>query len=787
MKKRSILLTCIVAVMALAMFVGCDNAPVIPSWPTGGLISQNVEMLEGQVIPADAFTVYATYTDGSKTFKNVAVTEVDEAKANGKADNGEALQYLIGLDYYGNEVYAKGQVTAYTVDHIEAKVADGVAIVAGDTLDKSDIIVTAFYEVGDEMQSKQVGYADIVSVGAVTAVGNEADGSVPATIEVTAFTDMTAKIEVTAAVAPVADIKSVDSITATPVIAAYDYTESGLPEIDLNALSLSVTYTDDDTDTVKASVLDGLTAEFVNNTTHEPLDESFGEYDFTTFSDVAIKVTYGDDVVFVKAGNIKTPEIKIVAYKGETSYIIGEALPEINPDDYRVTVTLNGEVSVLTDPEAEFVYYSDNKEYLDDVVPSSLAVNVIYKGIMSNPGWGLTPVAAEPPAPATLESISVEVLDTINAPAKQFYNENSFAAVDKDSLKVTAAWSDGKSTVVPSAEFNATWYYDEKTPLADIKTVDGEYDLSSVDHIYALVAYGPSAEGAALVEVPLAEPVPNGAYLVPEYKPVLGTEISWSVVLTNDAGRIGAITSGYKVWSGTASAELPKTVTDKAQGPYFVTYNGITSDSVTINAGNGFVTPAADGFVVTLAEGKVPYYGTAIPTDKDSYVISDESWTSQDKESVKPVITEVKPTEILGQTFEETNTMTVVVSYPAESGETVTVDVDVVINSVGWVKPADGGLKIVVDGKSYGANSTIPAKEDYQFSDFTIDPESYELQGNASAPVIKSMATANGTYQVVEGTPFILVNGGNLAITVEYAQQAAEAKTETITLNGGTV
>ena len=787
MKKRSILLTCIVAIMALAMFVGCDNAPVIPSWPTGGLISQNVEMLEGQVIPADAFTVFATYTDGSKTFKNVAVTETDEAKANGKADNGEALQYLIGLDYYGNEVYANGQVTAYTVDHIEAKVADGVAIVVGDTLDKSDIIVTAFYEVGDEMRSKQVGYADIVSVEDVEAAGEEADGSVPATIKVTAFTDMTTTIEVTAAVAPAADIKSVDSISATPVIAAYDYTESGLPEIDLNALSLGVTYTDGDTDTVKASVLDGLTAEFVNNTTHEPLDESFGEYNFITFSDVAIKVTYGDDVVFVKAGNIKTPEIKIVAYKGETSYVIGEVLPEINPEDYRVTVTLNGVVSVLTDPDAEFVYYSDNKEYLDDVVPASLAVNVIYKGVMSNPGWGLTPVAAEPPAPVALEAINVEVLDTINAPAQQFYNENNFAAVDKDSLEVTASWSDGKSTVVSSAEFNATWYYDEETPLADLKAADGEYDLSSVDHIYVLVAYGPSAEGAALVEVPLADPVPNGAYLVADYKPVLGTKIDWSVVLTNDAGRIGSITSGYKVWSGTASAELPETVVDEAQGPYFVTYNGITSEEVTINAGNGFVTPAANGFVVTLAEGKVPYYGTAIPTDEGSYVISDESWTSQDKESVKPVISEVKPTEIPGQTFEESNTVTVVVSYPAESGETVTVEVDVVINSVGWVKPADGGLKIVVDGKSYGNNATIPAKEGYLFSNFAIDPESYELQGNASAPVIKSMATANGSYQVVEGTPFILSDGGTLAITVEYAQQAAEAKTETITLNGGTV
>ena len=71
MKKKSILLTCIAAVMALAMFVGCDNAPVYPSFPTGGYVAQIGDFVEGQSFDASKFQVIATYLDGSqKTVKD---------------------------------------------------------------------------------------------------------------------------------------------------------------------------------------------------------------------------------------------------------------------------------------------------------------------------------------------------------------------------------------------------------------------------------------------------------------------------------------------------------------------------------------------------------------------------------------------------------------------------------------------------------------------------------------------------------------------------------------------
>ena len=64
MKKKSILFTCIVAIMALAMFVGCDNAPTLPSFVVGGTINQTGDFLEGQAFDPSKFTVTITYDNG---------------------------------------------------------------------------------------------------------------------------------------------------------------------------------------------------------------------------------------------------------------------------------------------------------------------------------------------------------------------------------------------------------------------------------------------------------------------------------------------------------------------------------------------------------------------------------------------------------------------------------------------------------------------------------------------------------------------------------------------------
>ena len=84
MKKRSILLTCIVAIMALAMFVGCDSAPVFPDMPQSvksGYIIQDGDILSGQAFNASKFSVYVVYDNGKSEKIATAAVTLDDATA----------------------------------------------------------------------------------------------------------------------------------------------------------------------------------------------------------------------------------------------------------------------------------------------------------------------------------------------------------------------------------------------------------------------------------------------------------------------------------------------------------------------------------------------------------------------------------------------------------------------------------------------------------------------------------------------------------------------------------
>ena len=780
MKRRSFLISaCVIALVAV--LAGCSDTVVIPEFPTGGFITANGDLLEGQKLDSNKFTVVATYTNGQKTITGASI--VSDGTDPTTAHNGDKIYAYVGNDINANPVYAEGQVTAYLIESIDVEVADTVYAI-GSPIPASDLVVTANYRKGNDILSTLL-VADEYSVGNVTPVaGSDADAEeVPATVEIKNLIGGIAKpvtVEVTGSrtIAPAKEVAKITAIGFNGVVAGFNYDE--LPVLSADDAVFSVEYTDGTTD-VNVSVADAELT-FINQTTKEPLNKAFGEYDFKTFKNVGVAATFNDETVTTDAAiTIYSPTIK-VEYFGD-KFVQGEALPAIDTADYRVTLTVGGELTVLKDLTAsDFVYRSAGKDYTEATIPASLGVMVRYMGVESNV-LDLAPGTA-PVIPVTLQSVAA-TLEDFDAPAKQFYNALPKSdSIDKDAIKVVATYSNGSTEDVPSANFTATYYYDMETPLADIEKInENEYDLASVDHIYILVAYGATEEGVAFVEVPLAEPVATGAYLVPEYKAILGTAIDWSVVLTNDEGRIGSVTSGYKVWSGTASAELPKTVTADQQGPYFATYNGLKTDNVTVNAGISYVIPGENGFVISL---KNPlYYGDAIPTDADSYVIDENSWDPMG-EGAEPKITKVE-TEISGQTAEEANTVKVTVSYVDVNGETQTPTYDVDIESIGWIQPGADGIKIIVDGKSYKTNDTIPEKYDYQFADFTIDPASYEVKGEAAAPVIKSMATADGSYQVVPGTEFSLLNGGNLAINIEYAQKSADVAKATITLNGGTV
>ena len=117
MKKRSILLTCIVAVMALAMFVGCDNAPVLPSFVVGGTINQTGDFLEGQTFDPSKFTVTITYDNGRivAADETVSVYLDKDTGETGKVNAGDTVKADLGKNYADSDICATAAVRVYSI------------------------------------------------------------------------------------------------------------------------------------------------------------------------------------------------------------------------------------------------------------------------------------------------------------------------------------------------------------------------------------------------------------------------------------------------------------------------------------------------------------------------------------------------------------------------------------------------------------------------------------------------------------------------------------------------
>ena len=164
MKRRSILISCVALIMALAVFVGCDNGPVYPHIAQSATLEQTATLLEGQVIPADAFKLTVSYLDGTTETRNVLPTEVTDR--NGTADNGEKVEYLVGYDGRGIAIKPSAQIVAYPVDHITAVLNDGVVIKENTHgLKKTDVTVTAyFYDDTDTLVEKPISSSKLISL-----------------------------------------------------------------------------------------------------------------------------------------------------------------------------------------------------------------------------------------------------------------------------------------------------------------------------------------------------------------------------------------------------------------------------------------------------------------------------------------------------------------------------------------------------------------------------------------------------------------------------------------------
>ena len=196
MKKRSILLTCIVAVMALAMFVGCDNAPVLPSFVVGGTINQTGDFLEGQTFDPSKFTVTITYDNGRivAADETVSVYLDTDKNSDGKVNAGDTVKADLGKNYADSDICATAGISVYNIKSVEVV---GPETIGSNNMEisASDLTVTATYLDSTNSEKTMVLVPGEYTVGEEVSGGNvtpsipEAAASVEVTVHVGNFGD----------------------------------------------------------------------------------------------------------------------------------------------------------------------------------------------------------------------------------------------------------------------------------------------------------------------------------------------------------------------------------------------------------------------------------------------------------------------------------------------------------------------------------------------------------------------------------------------------------------------
>ena len=143
MKKKSILLTCIVAIMALAMFVGCDNAPTIPSFIVGGNISQTGDFLTGQTFDPTKFSVTVRYDNGRILPAEDVSVVLKETTTKGTVEAGDKVEVYLGKNYESQDITAEAGIRVYDINSITVEGPE--SYVGKETPTNSELKVTANY------------------------------------------------------------------------------------------------------------------------------------------------------------------------------------------------------------------------------------------------------------------------------------------------------------------------------------------------------------------------------------------------------------------------------------------------------------------------------------------------------------------------------------------------------------------------------------------------------------------------------------------------------------------
>lgn len=465
MKKRSILLTCIVAVMALAMFVGCDSAPVFPDMPQSvksGYIIQDGDILSGQAFNASKFSVYVVYDNGkSEKIATAAVTLDDATASNNKVYNGSAVSALVGYNSDNNPVYAEGMATTYDINYITVAPrteVDGYAITFDSNgsamavdMDESDLVVTAYYGEGKSVVLNASEY-DIVDYGlngvkfSGEAVNYDAVATIRATVGVPySAAQITCDYAYKAVFAPTADtITSIVSITVPTAgkIPALAYEE--VPAPSFKDVKLTANFANGTQGVVKTNPGESIRLFYVDPVTNEEITDS----DFRAFTDkgllVGVEFNDADTIQTKTEGNtisVVEARTKVSLAYGEkldyTPYVIGTEIAdiEIDPSIFKVQLAYGDTTENISVEDVELRHVKSDLSAINatDTVTASQNLYIVadYLGVTTRYSANAVLVDTNEFEEAKVTNYDNRISDilkpasTFNWPVAQYYDDIS--------------------------------------------------------------------------------------------------------------------------------------------------------------------------------------------------------------------------------------------------------------------------------------------------------------------------------------------------------------------------
>lgn len=765
MKKRSILLTCIVAVMALAMFVGCDNAPVLPSFVVGGTINQTGDFLEGQTFDPSKFTVTITYDNGRivAADETVSVYLDTDKNSDGKVNAGDTVKADLGKNYADSDICATAGISVYNIKSVEVV---GPETIGSNNMEisASDLTVTATYLDSTNSEKTMVLVPGEYTVGEVSG-GNvtpsipEAAASVEVTVHVGNFGDdelvytydFTVEYEEPVPVDLPYEITgwaSDNTVEFTGILMQLDYGDNAV-EPNPSDVTLNVRGDDGEDHTVNAADVEGVELAFVDTQMGLPLASN----DLTSVSSVNLVVSL-PGVAEQKTLEVETTATFLVVTPVADFALSEGPLGTASASDYKVILGAGGSYyEDITGNDGISVIYVASDSSTDELDPETVITTAStvyayanYMGATGRTDDKLT--ITETPDP-TVESIEVTLVEGFEGPVAQYYDSLSTLTTDFDGSdaieSVTYVMSDGSEREFAWAGAGATAeYYLNGAPLSELKaTEDGDYDLN-VDSLDIHVVYGKVS-----VDVPVATTGAEATRLeviatvvkAAEATTVVGMDVEYAVVLKNDTGAIDKDYTDIGVLSNGYSAELPATVTaaDQTVTVYNRANVSMTYD-VTVAAGASYIS-AGDLAFVQQNEDALFAVGTEIDSSwvNANFELDAETYDVISGNGADAEITVGAPVVPSGKVLETgENVIPVTVTYLGAEGTTVTATVNLTVTGTAYITSPTFSLMYnnepitgLVVGRSYNR------------SGFSVNPSSYTAVGNNPETSITSI-TFNG-------------------------------------------